>query len=46
MTVVRTHIDDLDDILISAPDGMHIPLADLADIRVAEAVVVKSKMRG
>jgi len=32
----RTHIDDLDDILISAPDGMHIPLADLADIRVAE----------
>lgn len=32
----RTHIDDLDDILISAPDGAHIPLADLADIRVAE----------
>lgn len=32
----REHISDLDNILVSAPSGAHIPLADLADIRIAE----------
>ncbi len=32
----REHISDLDNILVSTPDGAHIPLADLADIRIAE----------
>ena len=32
----REHISDLDNILVSAPNGAHIPLADLADIRIAE----------
>jgi Cu(I)/Ag(I) efflux system membrane protein CusA/SilA len=32
----REHISDLDNILVSTPNGMHIPLADLADIRIAE----------
>ena len=32
----REHVSDLDNILIPAPSGAHIPLADLADIRLAE----------
>ena len=32
----REHISDLDNILVSAPNGAHIPLADLAEIRIAE----------
>ncbi|MFN3828240.1 MAG: efflux RND transporter permease subunit [Micavibrio sp.] len=32
----REHITDLDNILVSTPNGVHIPLADLADIRIAE----------
>ncbi len=32
----REHITDLDNILVSSPNGAHIPLATLADIRVAE----------
>lgn len=32
----REHISDLDNILVSAPSGAHIALADLADIRIAE----------
>ncbi|MGN7439380.1 MAG: efflux RND transporter permease subunit [Alcanivorax sp.] len=32
----REHISDLDNILVSAPNGAHIPLADLADILIAE----------
>lgn len=32
----REHISDLDNILVSSPEGAHIPLADLADIRIAE----------
>ncbi|MAS87177.1 MAG: CusA/CzcA family heavy metal efflux RND transporter [Micavibrio sp.] len=32
----REHINDLDNILVSSPNGAHIPLADLADIRIAE----------
>lgn len=32
----REHISDLDNILVSSPNGTHIPLADLADIRIAE----------
>lgn len=32
----RAHITDMDNILVSTPNGAHIPLADLADIRVAE----------
>lgn len=32
----REHVTDLDNILVSTPNGAHIPLADLADIRIAE----------
>jgi Cu(I)/Ag(I) efflux system membrane protein CusA/SilA len=32
----REHISDLDNILVSTPNGAHIPLADLANIRIAE----------
>lgn len=32
----REHITDLDNILVSTPNGTHIPLADIADIRIAE----------
>lgn len=32
----RDHVTDLDNILVSSPNGAHIPLADLADIRIAE----------
>jgi Cu(I)/Ag(I) efflux system membrane protein CusA/SilA len=32
----REHITDLDNILVSTPNGVHIPLATLADIRIAE----------
>ncbi len=32
----REHVTDLDNILVSSPNGAHIPLADLADIRIAE----------
>ncbi len=32
----REHVSDLDNILVPAPNGAHIPLADLADIRLAE----------
>lgn len=32
----REHITDLDNILVSTPNSVHIPLADLADIRIAE----------
>lgn len=32
----REHVSDLDDILVSTSDGRHIPLANLADIRIAE----------
>ena len=32
----REHVSDLDNILIPSPSGAHIPLADLADIRIAE----------
>lgn len=32
----REHVSDLDNILVPAPSGAHIPLADLADIRLAE----------
>ena len=32
----REHISDLEDILVAAPNGAQIPLADLADIRLAE----------
>ena len=32
----REHVSELDNILVSSPQGTHIPLADLADIRVAE----------
>lgn len=32
----REHITDLDNILVSTPNGTHIPLADIAEIRVAE----------
>lgn len=32
----REHITDLDNILVRTPNGVHIPLADLADIRIAE----------
>lgn len=32
----REHISDLDNILVSTPSGAHIPLADLAEIRIAE----------
>lgn len=32
----REHISDLDNILVSSPNGAHIPLADLAEIRIAE----------
>lgn len=32
----REHLSDLDNILVAGPDGVHIPLADLAEIRVAE----------
>jgi Cu(I)/Ag(I) efflux system membrane protein CusA/SilA len=32
----REHISDLDNILVSAPNGAHIPLATLADIRITE----------
>ncbi len=40
----REHISSLDDILVSAPSGAHIPLADLADIRVAEGpAMIKSE---
>ena len=32
----REHISELDNILVPTPQGAHIPLADLADIRIAE----------
>lgn len=32
----REHISDLNNILVSAPNGPHIPLADLAEVRIAE----------
>ncbi len=32
----REHVSELDNILIPSPQGTHIPLADLADIRIAE----------
>ncbi len=32
----REHVSDLDNILVPTPKGAHIPLADLADIRIAE----------
>lgn len=32
----REHITDLDNILVPTPQGVHIPLADLADIRFAD----------
>ncbi len=32
----REHISDLDNILVATPNGAQIPLADLADIRIAE----------
>ncbi|MCB1580253.1 MAG: efflux RND transporter permease subunit [Rhodospirillales bacterium] len=32
----REHISELDNILVPTPDGAHIPLATLADIRIAE----------
>ncbi len=32
----REHVSDLDNILVSTPKGAQIPLADLADIRIAE----------
>ena len=32
----REHISDLDNILVPTPQGAHIPLADLADIRIAD----------
>ena len=32
----REHISDMDNILVPTPAGAHIPLADLADIRIAE----------
>ena len=32
----REHITDLDNILVPTPQGAHIPLADLADIRFAD----------
>lgn len=32
----REHITDLDNILVSTSNGTHIPLADIADIRIAE----------
>ncbi len=32
----REHVSDLDNILVTAPNGAHIPLADLADIRLAD----------
>lgn len=33
---LREHIDDLDDILVPSPSGAQIPLANLAEIRIAE----------
>lgn len=32
----REHVSDLDNILVPAPNGAHIPLADLAEISLAE----------
>lgn len=32
----REHVSELDNILVPTPQGAHIPLADLADIRIAE----------
>ncbi len=32
----REHVSDLDNILVPTPAGAHIPLADLASIRIAE----------
>ena len=32
----REHVSALDNILVPTPAGAHIPLADLADIRIAE----------
>ncbi len=32
----REHVSELDNILVPGADGAHIPLADLADIRIAE----------
>jgi Cu(I)/Ag(I) efflux system membrane protein CusA/SilA len=32
----REHVSELDNILVPTPNGAHIPLADLADIRIAE----------
>ncbi|MDH5722767.1 MAG: CusA/CzcA family heavy metal efflux RND transporter [Alphaproteobacteria bacterium] len=32
----REHVNDLENILVPTPQGAHIPLADLADIRIAD----------
>ena len=32
----REHVSELDNILVPTPQGAHIPLADLVDIRIAE----------
>ncbi len=32
----REHVSDLDNILVPSASGAHIPLADLADVRIAE----------
>lgn len=33
---LREHIDDLDDVLVPSPSGAQIPLANLAEIKIAE----------
>lgn len=41
---LREHIDDLDNILLPTPQGAQIPLADLAQIRIAEgSPMIKSE---
>ncbi|MGM0421500.1 MAG: efflux RND transporter permease subunit [Pseudomonadota bacterium] len=40
----REHISDLDNILVPTPAGAHIPLADLAEIRIADGpAMIKSE---
>lgn len=43
----REHVNDLDDILVPAPSGASIPLANLADIRIAEgpAMIISEDAR-
>ncbi len=43
----REHVSDLDNVLVPAPSGAYIPLANLADIRIAEgpAMIVSEDAR-